>query len=172
MLTQAIQTPMVYLENTLIFAIVTRLRRKIYRCKCRDMGQNPHIYFSLETKCNIVLRWLTIYSFDFFRYVKIQILLRERPSFLPSITVSICAKYVTNTNYQCMHENLKSIDSNNEVFLRVTNHTGQAKKNLLGPVGIRTRDLRFIRKIHVQVYVWIKEAWNLICCQSTISKLQ
>ena len=30
-----------------------------------------------------------------------------------------------------------------EVFLRVTNHTGQAEKNLLGPAGIRTRDLRF-----------------------------
>ena len=28
---------------------------------------------------------------------------------------------------------------NNEVFLRVTNHTGQAEKNLLGPAGIRTR---------------------------------
>ena len=24
----------------------------------------------------------------------------------------------------------------NEVFLRVTNHTGQAEKNLLGPAGI------------------------------------
>ena len=32
---------------------------------------------------------------------------------------------------------------NNEVFLRVTNHTGQVEKNLLGPAGIRTRDLRF-----------------------------
>ena len=28
---------------------------------------------------------------------------------------------------------------NNEVLLRVTNHTGQAEKNLLGPAGIRTR---------------------------------
>ena len=26
---------------------------------------------------------------------------------------------------------------NDEVFLRVTNHTGQAEKNLLGPAGIR-----------------------------------
>ena len=34
----------------------------------------------------------------------------------------------------------------NEVFLRVTNHTGQAEKNLLGPAGIRTRDLRFTSK--------------------------
>ena len=32
---------------------------------------------------------------------------------------------------------------NNEVFLRVTNHTGQVEKNLLGPAGIQTRDLRF-----------------------------
>ena len=35
------------------------------------------------------------------------------------------------------------VENNNEVFLRVTNHTGQAEKNLLGPAGIRTRDLRF-----------------------------
>ena len=35
------------------------------------------------------------------------------------------------------------VENNNEVLLRVTNHTGQAEKNLLGPAGIRTRDLRF-----------------------------
>ena len=38
------------------------------------------------------------------------------------------------------------VENNNEVFLRVTNHTvhtGQVEKNLLGPAGIRTRDLRF-----------------------------
>ena len=35
----------------------------------------------------------------------------------------------------------------NEVFLRVTNHAGQAEKNLLGPAGIRTRDLRFTSPI-------------------------
>ena len=29
------------------------------------------------------------------------------------------------------------------MLLRVTNHTGQTEKNLLGPAGIRTRDLRF-----------------------------
>ena len=28
------------------------------------------------------------------------------------------------------------VENNNEVFLRVTNHTGQAEKNLLGPAGI------------------------------------
>ena len=37
---------------------------------------------------------------------------------------------------------------NNEVFLRVTNDTGQVKKNLLGPAGIRTRDLRFTSPIY------------------------
>ena len=31
------------------------------------------------------------------------------------------------------------MENNNEV----TNHTGQAEKNLLGPAGIRTRDIRF-----------------------------
>ena len=35
------------------------------------------------------------------------------------------------------------VENNNAVFLRVTNHTGQVEKNLLGPAGIRTRDLRF-----------------------------
>ena len=38
----------------------------------------------------------------------------------------------------------KENDNNNEVFLRVTNHTGQAEENLLGPAGIRTRDLRLL----------------------------
>ena len=32
------------------------------------------------------------------------------------------------------------VENNNEVFLRVTNHTGQVEKNLLGPAGIRTRE--------------------------------
>ena len=36
------------------------------------------------------------------------------------------------------------VENNNEVFLRVTNHTGQAEKILLGPAGIRTRDLRLL----------------------------
>ena len=35
------------------------------------------------------------------------------------------------------------VENNNDVFLQVTDHTGQAEKNLLGPAGIRTRDLRF-----------------------------
>ena len=38
---------------------------------------------------------------------------------------------------------IQDISVNNEVLLRVTNHTGQAEKNLLGPAGIRTRDLRY-----------------------------
>ena len=36
------------------------------------------------------------------------------------------------------------VENNNEVLLRVTNHTGQAEKNLLGPAGIRTHDIRVI----------------------------
>ena len=36
------------------------------------------------------------------------------------------------------------VENSNEMFLRVTNHTGQAEKNLLGPAGIRTRDLRLL----------------------------
>ena len=36
------------------------------------------------------------------------------------------------------------VENNNEMFLRVTNHTGQAEKNLLGPAGIRNRDLRLL----------------------------
>ena len=43
------------------------------------------------------------------------------------------------------------VENNNEVFLRVTNHTGQAEKNLLGPAGIRTRDLRFTSPILYQL---------------------
>ena len=35
------------------------------------------------------------------------------------------------------------MENNNEVFLRVTNHTALAEKNLLCPAGIRTRELRF-----------------------------
>ena len=36
------------------------------------------------------------------------------------------------------------VENNDEVFLLVTNHTGQVEKNLLGPAGIRTRDLRLL----------------------------
>ena len=35
------------------------------------------------------------------------------------------------------------VENNNEVFCQVMNHTGQEEKNLLGPAGIRTSDLRF-----------------------------
>ena len=36
------------------------------------------------------------------------------------------------------------VEKSNEMFLQVTNHTGQAEKNLLGPAGIRTCDLRLV----------------------------
>ena len=40
------------------------------------------------------------------------------------------------------------VENNNEVFLQVTNHTGLAEKNLLGPAGIRTRDLWFTSPVY------------------------
>ena len=43
------------------------------------------------------------------------------------------------------------VENDNEVFLRVTNHTGQVEKNLLGPAGIRTRDLRFTSPMLYQI---------------------
>ena len=36
------------------------------------------------------------------------------------------------------------VEKSNEMFVRVTNHTGQAEKILLGPAVIRTRDLRLL----------------------------
>ena len=36
------------------------------------------------------------------------------------------------------------VENSNEMFLRVTNHTGEAEKNVLAPAGIRTRDLRLL----------------------------
>ena len=45
------------------------------------------------------------------------------------------------------------VENNNEVLLRVTNHTGQVEKNLLGPAGIRTRDLRFTSPMLYQLMV-------------------
>ena len=36
------------------------------------------------------------------------------------------------------------VENSNEMFLRVTNHTGQQEENLLDPAGIRTRDLRLL----------------------------
>ena len=49
---------------------------------------------------------------------------------------------------------------NNEVFLRVTNHTGHAEKNLLGPAGIRTRDLRFTSPMLYQLSY--RSSWELV----------
>ena len=54
------------------------------------------------------------------------------------------------------------VENNNEVFLRVTNHTGQAEKNLLGPDGIRTRDLRFTSPMLYQLsYSWFVSGLSL-----------
>ena len=50
------------------------------------------------------------------------------------------------------------VENNNEVFLRVTNHTGQAEKNLLAPAGIRTRDLRFTSPMPYQLSY--KSSWE------------
>ena len=52
------------------------------------------------------------------------------------------------------------VENSNEVFLRVTNHTGQAEKNLLGPTGIRTRDLRFTSPMLYQLSY--RSSWELV----------
>ena len=36
------------------------------------------------------------------------------------------------------------VENSNEMIFRGTNHTGKAEKNLLGPAGIRTRNLRLL----------------------------
>ena len=58
---------------------------------------------------------------------------------------------------------------NNEVFLRVTNHTGQAEKNLLGPAGIRTRDLRFTSPMLYQLSY--RSSWELVAKWSYLGYL-
>ena len=50
-------------------------------------------------------------------------------------------------------------DNNNEVFLRVTNHTGQAEKNLLGPAGILTHDHRLLVRCSTISY---RSSWELV----------
>ena len=52
------------------------------------------------------------------------------------------------------------VENNNEVFLQVTNHTGQAEKNLLGPAGIWTRDLRFTSPMLYQLSY--RSNWELV----------
>ena len=52
------------------------------------------------------------------------------------------------------------METNNEVFHGVTNHTGQAEKNLLDPAGIRTRDLRFTSPMLYQLSY--KSIWELV----------
>ena len=54
---------------------------------------------------------------------------------------------------------LCTYQTNHKVFLRVTNHTGQAEKNLLGPAGIRTRDLRFTSPMLYQLSY--RSSWEL-----------
>ena len=51
------------------------------------------------------------------------------------------------------------VENNNEVFL-VTNNTGKAVKNLLGPAGIRIRDLRFTSPMLYQLSY--KSIWELV----------
>ena len=48
----------------------------------------------------------------------------------------------------------------NEVFLRVTNHTRQVEKNLLGPAGFRTRNLRFTSPMLYQLSY--RSSWELV----------
>ena len=36
------------------------------------------------------------------------------------------------------------VEKSDDMFLRVKNHPGQSEKNVLGPAGIRTRDLRLL----------------------------
>ena len=55
---------------------------------------------------------------------------------------------------------IDKLKKNNEVFLRVTNHTRQAEKNLLGPAGIRTRDLRFTSPMLYQLSY--RSSWELV----------
>ena len=60
----------------------------------------------------------------------------------PLITIHAPLITIYVTFKTCFKKKLNIISYSNEVFLRVTNHTGQAEKNPLGPAGIRTRDLR------------------------------
>ena len=62
------------------------------------------------------------------------------------------------------------VENSNEVFLRVTNHTGQAEKSLLGPAGIRTRDLRFTSPMLYQLSY--RSSWELVVKLDSVSKYQ
>ena len=52
------------------------------------------------------------------------------------------------------------METNNQVFHGVTNHTGQAEKNLLDTAGIRTRDLWFTSPMLYQLSY--KSIWELV----------
>ena len=70
----------------------------------------------------------------------------------------LCANYSVCYHLSLVVTNMFAIS--NEVFLRVTNHTGQAEKNLLGPAGIRTRDLRFTSPMLYQLSY--RSSWALV----------
>ena len=57
------------------------------------------------------------------------------------------------------------VENSNEVLLRVTIHTGQAEKNLLGPAGIRTRDLEFTSPMLYQLSY--RSSWELVVNDGT-----
>ena len=57
------------------------------------------------------------------------------------------------------------VENSKEVLLRVTNHTGQAEKNLLGPAGIRTRDHRFTSLMLYQLNY--RSSWELVVNDGT-----
>ena len=100
------------------------------------------------------------FQFQFVSYVvvvAIQIAWKQLAPVICKTTVHIppyhrCTKF----------ENFQPISSkdNNEVFLRVTNHTEQVEKNLLGPAGIRTRDLRFTSPMLYQLSY--RSSWELV----------
>ena len=64
------------------------------------------------------------------------------------------------------------VENSNEVFLRVTNHTGQAEKNLLGPAGIRTRDLRFTSPMLYLRFTSPMHIWKIWKKLDSVSKYQ
>ena len=53
-------------------------------------------------------------------------------------------------------------ENNNEVFLRVTNHTGQAEKNLLGPAGIRTATFGLLVRCSTNLATGQVGSWSSI----------
>ena len=52
------------------------------------------------------------------------------------------------------------VENSNEVFVLVTNHTGQVEKSLLGPAGIRTRNFRVTSTMLYQLSY--RSSWELV----------